>query len=178
MSIKSFQLAGKYIKAAYIYNKQESISRDDIESLKKLEILLRRNKNYIFLFLNKLKDFKHNMPKSLFTACDLAIKHDRFLLIPDLIKYWILHYQKNFSQFLDIYSTVSLDLIDIKKCEIFITKKYGIKINSKFFIDQSLIAGIRLETPYLLWDNSIKNKINIAANFLKNWSGDLQNNEY
>ena len=69
-------------------------------------------------------------------------------------------------------------LIDIKKCEIFITKKYDIKINSNFYIDQSLIAGIRLETPYLLWDNSIKNKINIAANFLKNWSGDLQNNEY
>ena len=48
MSIKSFQLAGKYIKASYIYNKQEAISRDDIEGLKELEIFLRRKKNYIF----------------------------------------------------------------------------------------------------------------------------------
>ena len=46
-------------------------------------------------------------------------------------------------------------------------------IPERFILNKDLIAGIKIETPYLLFDNTVKTKINYMARLLKNYAGNI-----
>lgn len=168
--IKDFNLAGKYVKSSVLVFKIKAISLEKFNKIKDLTIFLSTKKNSNLLVSKILKDF--DLPKSLIKAVELAISHKRSYLTKEIFKYWLLYYQKNVQYVMNIKSACDISEDEIKICTKFMQKKVK-NIKPQLIIDKSLISGIRLETPYYLWDNTIKQKINTAVKFLNNLAGDI-----
>ena len=168
--IKDFNLAGKYVKAGGLVFKIKKISLDQFNTVRELSNFLSSRKNSSLLVNKILKNF--DLPKSLIKSVELAILHKRSYLAKEIFKYWLLYYQKNVQYVMNIKSACDISEDEIKICTNFMQKKIK-NIKPQLIIDKGLISGIRLETPYYLWDNTIKQKINIAVKFLNNLAGDI-----
>ena len=174
MSIRSFNLAGKYVMAANVAHEIKPITFQQMEFIKKWSDFLLAHKSVISLLLENLLESKKNFPKSLFSAYDLAIKHNRFFLIPYIFKYWILYYQRKVEQVLEVSAPLELTKKQLDQSVSFMSKNL---IDSKFLVkpilNKNLVAGLRLETPYFLWDNSVRSKTNFIIKFLNGLAGEL-----
>lgn len=173
MSINGFRLAGRYVKAACLKHKIKPISRLQYNEIFNACNLLLKNKNQLITLKDKINQLELFLPKSLYYALELAVLRNQTNLIGDIFKYWCLYYQQTCQQLVDIHSAQKLRKNQQDICVKFLQKYNDLEVDSQFFLNQELIAGIKIETPYLLFDNTLKNKINNITRFLKNYAGNI-----
>jgi F0F1-type ATP synthase delta subunit len=173
MSINNFRLAGRYVKAACTKYKLKPISREKFAEISNACHILLLHKNHLMQLKNKILELDDLLPESLYHALKLAIFHNKISLLGDIFKYWCYYYQLNCQQLVDIYSAQKLDKKQQAMCEKFLQKYNSLEVDSQFILNKDLIAGIKIETPYLLFDNTVKTKINYMARLLKNYAGNI-----
>jgi F0F1-type ATP synthase delta subunit len=173
MSINNFRLAGRYVKAACVKYKLKPILREHFTEILNACHILLLHKNHLMQLKNKILELDDLLPESLYHALKLAILHNKISLLGDIFKYWCYYYQLNCQQLVDIYSAQQLDKKQQVMCEKFLQKYNDLTVNSQFILNKDLIAGIKIETPYLLFDNTVKTKINYMARLLKNYAGNI-----
>jgi F0F1-type ATP synthase delta subunit len=173
MSINNFRLAGRYVKAACMKYKLKPILREQFSEILNASNILLLHKNHLMQLKDKILELNNVLPKSLYQALKLAIFHNKSFLLGDIFKYWCYYYQQNCQQLVDIYSAQQLDKKQQAMCEKFLQKYNSLEVNSRFILNKDLIAGIKIETPYLLFDNTVKTKINYMARLLKNYAGNI-----
>ena len=99
----------------------------------------------------------------------LLMQHQRIILIPHILKQIIFLCNKSYhSELFHIKSTVTLTDDQKKNLESFVEKQVGASSKYEYTLDASLIAGIRIESDTLLWENSVKNRLRILSHSLKN----------
>jgi F0F1-type ATP synthase delta subunit len=173
MSINGFKLAGRYVRAACSQYKIMPISRLEFDEIYNTANFLLTNKSQIISLKNIFAKLESQLPESLYQASKLAILHNNENLIGDIFKYWCLFYQQNCEQLVDIQSSKQLNKRQQDQCVKFLQNYNKLDVNSRFSVNKDLIAGIRIETPYLLFDDTIKNKINFMTRLLKNYAGNI-----
>jgi F0F1-type ATP synthase delta subunit len=173
MSISNFRLAGRYVKAACVKYKLKPISREHFAEISKACHILLAHKNHLMQLKNKILELDQVLPETLYQALRLVILHNKIGLLGDIFKYWCYYYQQNCQQLVTIYSAQQLNKKQQGMCEKFLQKYNSLDLDSQFVLNKDLIAGIKIETPYLLFDNTVKTKINYIARLLKNYAGNI-----
>ena len=85
-----------------------------------------------------------------------------------------MYYQRKVEQVLEVSAPLELTKKQLDQSVSFMSKNL---IDSKFLVkpilNKNLVAGLRLETPYFLWDNSVRSKTNFIIKFLNGLAGEL-----
>jgi F-type H+-transporting ATPase subunit delta len=100
------------------------------------------------------------IPLTLMSLIALLIEHNRLSLLPDVLASIVSLYKEK--QGILTYTIVSSHTLDASAKEAilaFLHKQSDKKIIYKEKIDQSLIAGIRLQSETLLWEYSVKKQL-------------------
>lgn len=114
---------------------------------------------------------QETLHKALEKLVQLLLTHKRAALIPFIVPiiYELLLAHKNIQTF-TITSSAPLDSDSLEQVQAFLAQKTGSSILYKENIDKTLIAGLRLQSSYLLWEHSIKKYLTLlgrAAHFDK-----------
>lgn len=172
MKAKISRLVAKYA-TAFLNVNSSSVSQDSIWNVKKAYLFLRNNRA-LFLSINsssvsqkdKQKAInmfikKFNLPEQFATLIELLFKHGRPKLIEEVLKYiYLLYPTYTDSLLFDFVSATELNAEEQKKLESFIKAQTGKKVMFDVVLDESLIAGVRLQSRDLLWECSVKSRLN------------------
>lgn len=100
------------------------------------------------------------IPVSLMSLVALLIEHNRLSLLPEILIQLANCYKEQ--QGILTYQIISPQVLDATEKETiidFLQKQSDKKIMYKEIIDQSLIAGIRLQSDTTLWEYSVKKQL-------------------
>lgn len=174
MIMYEYKLARKYAEA-FLNTYQQELSVHDLKNIEKLGSDLKK-KAYLHTYLNvplganyKNKCFEkvfnhYSIAQCFYGLTNLLIAHHRTYLFADaLICIVKLFYLRMGYVNFTISSSHELDSSMVEQIHAFIKQLTGKKVLSKLKIDPSLIAGIRMSSENMVWENSIKKKLRVVA---------------
>jgi len=172
----SQSLIAKQYAKAYILEFGSSLQWQDIERLTSVMKFCRRHHTFMSLVSElTTKDLKRHvlvddmfahfsLPDSLKKLVDIMVVHKRLPLFSSVVQdICCLYLEKNNMLEVTISTATDLDADELKKFEDFFMKLSGKKIISHVIIDESLIAGVRMQSDVLLWEYSIAARIRLLA---------------
>lgn len=173
MNVQEHVLAQKYAQA-FLNVFLEDFSLKEISHLEKLNQFLHERHNlqtYLKIPLGQqfkrdcfhLLLSKYTLPKSLYILSDLLIKHHRAYLFTIILGCIVTEFYKRqgYTQF-RISSSHTLDQEMLDTIYQFLERATKKKILTTMNIDKTLIAGIRLQSNELLWESSIKKRLQVV----------------
>ena len=122
----------------------------------KLSIIKDETKRQALHMLNTLYD----LPVGFFRLCDLLVKQKRSFLLTAILaaiitQYWQLH---NIERFNVVSARALLDS-QKEECQAFLMSLRDKKVQCTYEVDADLIAGIRMQSDYFLWEHSMSRQI-------------------
>ena len=122
-------------------------------------------------FINLFKKH-HAYIEGIDKLIDLLITDKRLMLMADIL-YEISHLYMQQHAIIDwtISSSDELSPEEKKSLEQFLVQKTAMQIVPTYIIDQTLIAGIRLQSDTFLWEYSVKSQLNALARTYKGYYG-------
>ncbi|MBP9764760.1 F0F1 ATP synthase subunit delta [Candidatus Babeliales bacterium] len=164
-------VAKKYAQA-YVQEYGHLLTIQDIDAFKLVIAFLKKHHNFMSLIslLSSQLQQRHELidtmiehfkiPVMIARLADVLSDHKRLplfsLVLQDIC---CLYVQKNNMLEVTIYSSQELSENEYKKFEQFFEKLAGKKIISNVVVDETLIAGIRMQSDVLLWEYSIAARI-------------------
>jgi len=171
-------IAKKYAKA-YLNVYQETITSEDLDNICSARSFLKQRNNFILLLCSvgvnrdettqMLDKFcKHfNFKESLYKLVDVLKRHKHLVYLLEVLQDICALYKgrKKILELL-IKTTVELDQQEIEKIEAFVESQTNEHVISSVQIDKDLIAGIRLQSNFYLWDHSIAGRLKVLQHKL------------
>jgi F-type H+-transporting ATPase subunit delta len=172
MRVKISQLARKYA-IAFLNVNSSNISESVVWDVKKAYIFL-KDKPELLLILtlptmvkaDKVKALeafmkKLNLPSQFKSLFELLLKHRRPMLVGQVLKYIYLLYPTYIDSLLfDFMSATELGVEEQKELKKFIEAQAKKNVIFEVVQDKSLIAGVRLQSRSLLWECSVRDRLN------------------
>ncbi len=173
-------ISKKYAQA-YLQEYQDDLSIDQVQNFKNVIAFCRDYHNFLSILsilaekqlgadmplLHEMQEH-FSLPKSIKKLIEILIKHKKLDIFAQVLQDIYCLYMLN-SDILEVTITTAdiLEEDQKRKFENFFTKLSGKKIISTAMIDESLIAGIRMQSDFFLWEYSIKSQIaKISRNML------------
>ena len=160
-------IAKQYAKA-YMAEFSSQLQLKDIDNVKLVILFFRRHHNFMSLVSLLVQPnqsnsivvdelFQHfSLPQNLKKLINVLVLHKRLTSFSQVLQdICCLYFQANNMLELAIVTAVSLQDDEREKFEIFFRKLSGKTIQSNMIIEQSLIAGVRLQSDLYLWEYSI-----------------------
>jgi ATP synthase F1 delta subunit len=105
-----------------------------------------------------IKQFK--LPETFKELIAVLTVHKRSYMIKDVLRWIVELYEERAGiEFFEVSSSTPLDATDISTIEQFLTDKTNHTISIKQEQNDELIAGIRLQSMYHLWEYSIRSQL-------------------
>lgn len=171
MIISGISIAKKYA-TAYLNIHENELTEIDIKAVFAACDFLKTHHNFMHLLcvisFDKEKmgqvctkiihDF--GLPKSLSKLMLLLVKNKHIGCLKEVLQdiYCLYKMRKNLLE-LEIKTASHLDAHAVQAFETFFAQKSGKKIESKVSVDRSLIAGVRLQSDFFLWEYSIASRL-------------------
>lgn len=135
---------------------------DFLENIPAAQLILKLTTLQSSVYTETLQAFIEHfkIPTSLMSLVALLIEHNRLSLLPDVLTQLVSCYKEQ--QGILTYQIMSPQALDASAKETiidFLQKQSGKKIMYEEKIDQSLIAGIRLQSDTTLWEYSVKKQL-------------------
>lgn len=172
MEQKASQLAYKYAKAFLNVN-TGTLNSNFIWDVKKAYNFINDNPDTLLILTlpnisknDKAKALEvlrknFNLPDCFTKLFELLLKHNRLLICAEVLKYiYLLYPTYTGSLLFEFISATELSVEDQEQFKNFVAKQTGKNILFEAMIDESLIAGVRLQSRNLLWECSIKDRLN------------------
>jgi ATP synthase F1 delta subunit len=164
-------LSKKYAQA-YLQEYQDSLTLEQVQSFKPVIQFCRDHNNFlsvISVLVGKQPGFEElleemriyfSLPMSIQKLMKLLIKRKKINIFAQILQdIYCLYMLHNNTHELTITTAETLEEDQKKRFEDFFKKLSGKKIISTAMIDESLIAGIRMQTDHFLWEYSIKSRM-------------------
>ena len=111
---------------------------------------------------------RFSLPEGCKKLCLLLIKDQRISLLHDIFIFILLLREKDLKiMHFKLSSSVELSDSQKKQIEQFLDKQIDGSIDCVYRIDTSLIAGIRLQSRSLLWEQSVKKRLRVLQESLR-----------
>lgn len=161
----------KYAQA-YLQEYQDSLTLQEVQNFKPVVQFFRQHHNFlsvISVLVGKQPGFEalldemriyFSLPNSIQKLTKLLIEHKKINIFAQIVQdIYCLYMLNNDIHELTITTAEPLAEDQKKRFEEFFKKLSGKKIISTAIIDESLIAGIRMQSDHFLWEYSIKSRI-------------------
>jgi len=161
----------KYAKA-FLNTYQDSLTFDQIQKFKKVIVFCRHHHNFLSIInqlvdrqkgFEQLLDEMHehfDLPESIKKLMQMLINHKRVSIFAQVLQdIYCLYMLKNNIVELTVKTAMPLESEQEDIFTKFFEKLSKKRILSNIEIDESLIAGVRLESDLFLWEHSIKSQI-------------------
>jgi ATP synthase F1 delta subunit len=171
MRISQTPIAKKYA-TAYLNVYQNALTKNDIDAIFAAFSFFKNNHNFMHLISivnvekgEMMKVFEtleryFLLPKSLYQLMALLVKHKRIYYVKDVFQdICALYKLRNNILELEIKTAHSIDAHAVQAFEAFFAQQSHFKVESNVHIDQSLIAGVRLQSDFFIWEYSIASKL-------------------
>lgn len=168
----SQSLVAKQYAKAYIAQNGASLSMQDIEHIKLAIAFFRKNHNFMSLasLLVETEGSNHVLIKELFEhfslhqtlkkMVDVLLHRKHLVLFAQVLQdICCLYVLKNNILEVTVRSAAPLDSAQVEQFEKFFTKLSGKRIISNVVLDESLIAGVRMQSDLFLWEYSIAGRL-------------------
>ena len=117
------------------------------------------NDGVMVLVFEKLINY-FSLPKSLQKIMHLLVKHKRVCYLKDVLQdICCLYKMRNNIIELEIKTADTIDVHAVQAFEQFFAQQSGSKIESTVHLDRSLIAGVRLQSDFFLWEYSVASRL-------------------
>lgn len=168
----SQSLVAKQYAKAYFAEFGHQLKYNDIERIKAVITFFRKHHNFMSL-VSLIQASNNNsnlvieelfelflLPFTLKKLINLLILHKQLVIFSQVLQdICCLYFLKNKTLEVTITAAIELEDQELKQFENFFIKLSGCKIISNVIIDESLIAGIRMQSDLFLWQYSIKNRL-------------------
>ncbi len=176
-------VAKKYA-TAFLNLYKDKISLDDYHNLKTTADYFKKNHKFFFLLntptiplqrkrttlISLLEDLK--IPTVIAVLVELVLKHQRIFLLPTIFNYLVTVYEQREKIVpFTFYSSHALEKKQIEIAQSFLTKKINASITYTCITNENLIAGIRLQSNFFLWEYSIAKQLNAIHKTILNSKG-------
>lgn len=170
----------KYAQA-YIKEYQDTLGIDEVKNFKVVIQFFRQHHNFLSImsilvgkedgFENLLHELQSHflLPKSIKKLISVLVEHKKLHILAQVLQDIYCLYMLN-NNLLEVTITTAEPLEEEQKqrFEEFFKKLSGKNIMSNVILDESLIAGIRMQSDLFLWEYSIKSRIaKISRNMLE-----------
>lgn len=175
MKYSQSQAAKKYAKA-YVQEYGDSLTLQDIEHMKSAMSFCREHHNFMSLVSlltskqvqrHELVDdmFEHfSLPETLKKLVDLLVARKKLSLFAYVLQDICCLYLNSHNLLeLTIYTATDLTPEERQKFEQFFIKLSEKKIISRVVKDETLIAGVRMQSDVFLWEHSIAARIRLLS---------------
>lgn len=164
----SQSIVAKQYAKAYLRECGSSLTLADVVNMKLAVSFFRRHHNFMslvsllcvakqseFTIIDEL--FQHfSLPESLKKLVPILINHKRLVLFAHILQdICCLYFILNNLLELTIVTATPLDDQEVAQFEQFFIKLSGKQIISSVLLDKSLIAGVRMQSEFFLWEYSI-----------------------
>lgn len=171
MIISQVSVAKKYA-LAYLRLYGQQLTKEDVNNLYRVFLFFKSNHESMHLvyiismrpcemgcIFEKLIDF-FSLPESIKQVMALLAKHKKLYYLKDVLLdiYCLYKQQHNIVQ-LQITAAAPLDEQSIQAFEAFFAKQTGKNIESTTVVDTALLAGIRLQSDFFLWEYSVAQRL-------------------
>ncbi len=171
MIYTQLSISKKYAQA-FLNVYQDSLTIEQIQKFKQVIIFCRHHHNFLSVIgqlvgrqkgFDQLLDemYEHfDLPQSIKKLLELLIKRKKVSIFAQILQdIYCLYLLKNNIVELTIKTAMPLELEQQDSFKKFFEKLSRKRILSNVEIDESLIAGVRLESDLFLWEHSIKSQI-------------------
>jgi ATP synthase F1 delta subunit len=165
-------VVSKKYAQAFLNVYQDSLTLDQIQKFKLVIDFCRHHHNFLSIIgqlvgrqkgFDQLLDEMHEhfeLPQSVKKLLEILIKRKKISIFAQVLQdIYCLYMLNNNIVELKIKSAIPLEADQQKKFQQFFEKLSQKRILSTVEVDESLIAGIRLESDLFLWEHSIKSQI-------------------
>lgn len=171
MRISQVPMAKKYA-TAYLNIYEPTLTQDDMRALSAAFSFLKSHRNFMLLVCTLSADkgamvrvFEKlvtyfSLPSSIQTLMQLLLKHKRICFLTAVLQDICCLYKMRHNIIeVEIQTADDLDPDAVKEFERFFEHLSGKKVESEIRVDRSLIAGVRLQSDFLLWDYSVASRL-------------------
>lgn len=168
----SQSLVAKQYAKAYLAEYESQLNLADIEHIKLVLKFFRKHHNFMSLVSELIDDagsdhiliqelFDHfSLPVTLKKLVDVLIRHKRLIFFAQVLQdigclYLLQH---NILE-VTVSSAAPLEALELEQFEKFFTELSGKRIISNVVLDESLIAGVRMQSDLFLWEYSIASRL-------------------
>lgn len=171
MIISGVPIAKKYA-IAYLNVYENELTGDDVKAILAACTFFKLHHSFMHLLCvisfdktkmiqvcqNLVHDF--GLPKSFNMLMSLLLKHKHICYFKEVLQdiYCLYKLRKNILE-LEIKTADTLDVHAVQVLETFFAQKSGKKIESNVSVDRSLIAGVRLQSDFFLWEYSVASRL-------------------
>jgi len=165
---QSQSLIAKKFAKAYLLEFGDQLSVKDIDNIKLAILFFRKNHNFISLVSVVVTTYKKNqilineiishfsLHETLKKLVTVLVRHKSLVYFSQVLQDVCCMYQsKKGILEVDIYSATELTNDEKIKLEIFFANLSGKEIIGRVIIDESLIAGVRMQSELFMWEYSI-----------------------
>ena len=164
----SQSIVAKQYAKAYLREYSADLKLDDLANMKAAVRFFRRHHNFMSLvsllctskqsglaIIEEL--FQHFLlPESLKKLIPVLINHKRLVLFAQVLQdICCLYFVSNNFLELTVFTATPLDDAELEQFEKFFIKLSSKQIISSVVLDKSLIAGVRMQSDFFLWEYSI-----------------------
>lgn len=171
MIISGVSIAKKYA-TAYLNIHENELTESDVKAIFAACTFFKAHHNFMHLLcvisfdkekmVQVCKKMVHDLglPTSLNRLMLLLVNHKHICYLKEVLQdiYCLYKLRKNVLE-LEIKTASHLDAYAAQAFETFFAQKSGKKIESKVSVDRSLIAGVRLQSDFFLWEYSIASRL-------------------
>lgn len=171
MILSQSPMAKKYA-VAYLNVYQKDITKQDIQALQAVYVFFTKHRNFMQLLctmsadksvmlrvFEKLCEY-FLLPLSMKNLMQMLLKHKRICFLKDIVQNICCLYNiRNNLLLLEIQTADTLDAESIQGFERFFAQESQKKVQSRVHINDTLIAGVRLQSDFFLWDYSIASRL-------------------
>lgn len=168
----SQSIVAKQYAKAYLREYGHQLMVQDIDHLKSAIRFFRHHHNFMSLvnLIINAHNADHVLIKELFEQFSLPltlkklikvlIRHKQLIIFAQVLQdICCLYQQQNNVLDVTVYTTTPFQEGELEKFEMFFIKLSGKSIISKVVIDESLIAGVRMQSDFFLWEYSIASRL-------------------
>lgn len=168
----TLSVASKKYAKAFLQEFHDSLTIDQVQNFKTVIKFFKQHSDFLSIvsvlasrypesctLLEELKNH-FGLPASVEKLIQVLIAHKKLHIFSEVLQdIYCLYMLKNNILEVTIATAAALEEDQKQKFEEFFKKLSGKKIISSAIIDESLIAGIRMQSDLFLWENSIKSRI-------------------
>lgn len=164
----SQSLVAKQYAKAYYLEFGDQLKFEDIERIKSVIVFFRKHHNFMSLVSLLLDPDKSSnvvldelfeqfmIPQTLKKLISVLILHKRLVFFSQVLQdICCLYFLKNNILEVTISTAAPLEQHELEQFENFFIKHSGKSIKSNVVIDESLIAGVRMQSDLFLWQYSV-----------------------
>ncbi|HEV2916487.1 MAG TPA: F0F1 ATP synthase subunit delta [Candidatus Babeliales bacterium] len=112
-------------------------------------------------------DSLYHLPQGYQQLCNLLIAHKRTYLLESILHVIVqLYWQKKNVEWFTISSAEPLSDNQQEVCRLFLEQHCKKEVRCIYHIDTNLIAGIRMQSNYFLWEHSVSKDMRMMHNLL------------